>query len=531
MANWASRTVLVPKGTQVSTDSGWGRGSTVTNEFDDMIVADVVTNGNSYGENIRYHKLMYITGNYDFVSTPAGNGGTEIIVTNSGKIIYVVPSYGTEFDSSMGENATNQSIVTMNGITKILSIDTDSVKANELWDVNGDFVSYIEKTIPLYNPVDSYMKWLPISKQIQRNNNMAWFVRNSETSMSLNPFFTIGTYGFNYGFGSSAQFELYRPIPYFVTGFVNISDTQVCPFMILTDPTYVIFDPSSTIVGKSGKTLYIYIITGSAGGIQRNGFGLYGYLWNVAYRLYIPTNQIQELEDFNSNDSDIIYMADTYLNNYVPAPDYMDLNIPGNSVKPNAVYEFVNPKPGIFNQAQDQIKMEWSVEGATINPETTKQLIFDIPANSKAWCLFDGETLYFYSDNPGCLYTWGIYVGGTLVAAANQPIQNGLIAVDDIFSMYNAEQFTPSGNSMVYNVKIYTNHIFLRQVYYAFSKEEIPVAGDPTYELWQPGTDSIYVRPDGLPDAGGNIIPITTHILSFNDIAAMKAASDAEHDI
>lgn len=199
--------------------------------------------------------------------------------------------------------------------------------------------------------------------------------------------------------------------------------------------------------------------------------------------------------------------------------DFMDLNIAGNSEQPNAVYQFIDPVAGLAYNTAQQIKINWTIEGATKNPLISKETIFNIPINAHCFVLFTGKYVGVYCDKPDITMEMNVFNNKQLIGTVNKQSDIGLLEVQDIFGMY--EGYEPEGGT--YNVKIYTPFIFIRQIYKCASKEELPQKGDPTYEIFQPGTSSAYVNPNDTGELA------SAHLLSFNSISEMKAASDAEN--
>lgn len=210
------------------------------------------------------------------------------------------------------------------------------------------------------------------------------------------------------------------------------------------------------------------------------------------------------------------------LNYATPIPtsaDYMDLNVTGNSEVPNATYEFIDPVAGLYYDTPQQIKMSWIIQGATKNPYVRKDVVFGIPAGASCFVLFTGKYIGVYCNRPGLTMAMNVYNLDALIGTVNKISDSGLLEVQDLFGMY--EGYEPVGGT--YNVKICTPYIFIRQIYKTDSRDNLPKPGDPTYEIFQPGTSSAYVNPNDTGELAAN------HLLSFTSLAAMKQASDAEH--
>lgn len=199
--------------------------------------------------------------------------------------------------------------------------------------------------------------------------------------------------------------------------------------------------------------------------------------------------------------------------------DYMNLNVEGNSEVPNATYEFIEPVAGLAYDTPQQIKMEWNIEGASKNPFVRKEICIDIPRNAHCFVLFTGKYMGVYCNMPGVKMTMDVRNGESPLGQVVKQSDTGLLEIQDIFGMY--EGYEPEGGT--YIVKIYTPYIFIRQIYKCASRDQLPQKGEPTYEIFQPGTSSAYVNPNDTGELAA------THLLSFASLADMKAASDAEY--
>lgn len=199
--------------------------------------------------------------------------------------------------------------------------------------------------------------------------------------------------------------------------------------------------------------------------------------------------------------------------------DYMNLNVEGNSEVPNATYEFIEPVAGLAYDTPQQIKMKWNIEGASKNPFVRKEICIDIPRNAHCFVLFTGKYMGVYCNMPGVKMTMDVYNGESPLGQVVKQSDTGLLEIQDIFGMY--EGYEPEGGT--YIVKIYTPYIFIRQIYKCASRDQLPQKGEPTYEIFQPGTSSAYVNPNDTGELAA------THLLSFASLADMKAASDAEY--
>ena len=242
---------------------------------------------------------------------------------------------------------------------------------------------------------------------------------------------------------------------------------------------------------------------------------LYNTLYDLSFNCWVFATRA-ELENYLKNGeyhSALNYSASVF------QKDYMDLNMTGNSVMRNAVYDFIDPVPGIVYSEAKQIKMIWSVTGADVNPFTSKVITFDIPANTAAYVQFDGKTLTLYSNRPTS-WTMNVLNHGTLIGTFTGQSENNILIINDIFGLLDTHP-KPSGVNMLYNVKIYTPFIFVREIYKCSSREELPKKGTPGYEIYSAQHDGLYVNPNDTGELAKD------HLLSFLSIADMKAASDA----
>lgn len=199
--------------------------------------------------------------------------------------------------------------------------------------------------------------------------------------------------------------------------------------------------------------------------------------------------------------------------------DFMNLNVEGNSEQINATYDFIDPVAGLAYNTPQQIKINWTIQNATANPFIRKETTINIPINAHCFVLFTGKYVGVYCNKPGVTMEMNTYNNDQLLGTVTKQSDTGLLEIQNIFGMY--EGYEPEGGT--YNVKIYTPFIFIRQIYKCASKEELPQKGDPTYEIFQPGTSSAYVNPNDTGELA------SVHLLSFNSISEMKAASDAEN--
>lgn len=199
-------------------------------------------------------------------------------------------------------------------------------------------------------------------------------------------------------------------------------------------------------------------------------------------------------------------------------PDYMDLNVPGNSEQPNARYEFVNPVAGLAYTTAQKIIFDWDITGATKNPYVKKHVEFNIPANSHCFVLFTGKYVGVYCTAP-TNFVMDVYNGNTAIGQVTKQSAGGVLEIQDLFGMY--EGYEPVGG--VYNVKIQTPFVFIRQIYKCASRDQLPQKGSPTYEIFQPGTSSAYVNPNDTGELA------SVHFLKAESLAALKAAADAEY--
>lgn len=222
----------------------------------------------------------------------------------------------------------------------------------------------------------------------------------------------------------------------------------------------------------------------------------------------------------------------------IKGKNYIDLNI-GNNYNssgnpPRVRFEFVDPKPGLITDYPDQIRIEWRTELADKNASIRKELIYDIPANTYFAVQFDGANIFpimnMENDSGKIQRTVYIYDGDSLIWAGQDTLTNLVYDApwNNIFMM-PTDSITPSGDNIVYYVTIKTRRIFLRYWPFAFSRDELPTPDDPKYGFYYKSDESIYVRPDGLPDIDGNVIRCYDHMMDFRDIKEMKDASDIEY--
>ena len=113
----------------------------------------------------------------------------------------------------------------------------------------------------------------------------------------------------------------------------------------------------------------------------------------------------------------------------------MDLNIPGNSEVTNATYEFVDPVAGLYYDSPQQIKMNWTIQGASKNPYVRKEVTFDIPAGASCFVLFTGKYIGVYCNRPGVTMVMNVYNADALIGTVNKVSTSGLLEVQDLFGM------------------------------------------------------------------------------------------------